>query len=218
MTKRGPSLRHWGVRHNLAEVAEALAIVLRDLETGAHDHEDAAAQLRHDFAHLVAHLNHAWTAIWISNTAYETVGDRHLHLVNLTVPNYCGRLSLVEAERPAVWKRWGIVVPAIELINPKAAGAPLRAALGEVERIIDTIDAGEDDPPRREALRHDFARVLGHLCCAWHTKWMSDEQIARLDEPTLDAMRHTLPDFAAPTSYQIVGLDDPMPWEAKVAH
>lgn len=195
MPRRGASLKHWGVRHNLAEAVEAVGVVAEDVARGVHDHDGAQIALAGDFAHIIAHLNHAWCAVWISNTEYETVGDRDLHRLNAQVPNFGGGFTLVQADRPEQWRTWGVVVPEQEMINHAVMIGELRTAGVLIRRLIDHIDQGSDAAPDHAELANLFEHILGHLCTAWHIRWMSDQQILRIDLATRNQMAHCLPGF-----------------------
>ena len=205
MPRRGASLKHWGVRHNLAEAAEAIGVVVDDITAGAHDHDGASQAMAGDFAHIVAHLNHAWCAVWISNTDYETVGDRDLHRVNAQMPNYGGKWKLVEADRPAQWRTWGVVVPEQEVINHAVTIGELRITGALIQRLIDHIDKAADVAPDRAELENYFGQMLGHLCTAWHIKWMTDQQILRIDLATRNDMARCLPRFDP--AYELIDVE-----------
>jgi hypothetical protein len=207
MPRRGASLKHWGVRHNLAEAAEAIGVVVDDIARGVHDHDGSQVTMAGDFAHIVAHLNHAWCAVWISNTEYETVGDRDLHRINAQVPNFGGAWQLVEADRPEQWQAWGVVVPEQEVINHAVTLGELRVAGALIGRLIDHIDESADAAPDRAELANLFEHMLGHLCIAWHIKWMSDQQILRIDLATRNQMAHCLPRFDP--AYTLIDLSSP---------
>lgn len=78
----------------------------------------------------------------------------------------------------------------------------------DINRLIERIQAGEIDQHESMAMSLDFEFVLRSLCFAWHSKWMTQQDIDSGGQELHDRMTTLVPNWGLKFK-GLVDVDEP---------
>ncbi len=69
------------------------------------------------------------------------------------------------------------------------------------------IKEGQHDSDGCMALGVPFQYVLWQLCIAWHSRWLTDDELNKMSQAENDLLRDSIPNWGL--SFQLVDIDQP---------
>lgn len=76
-----------------------------------------------------------------------------------------------------------------------------------IDNLRREIDAGEHDLDGNMALGVPFQYILWQLCMAWHSRWLTDNELDSMTTEQNDMMRDLIPNWGL--SFRLVDIDEP---------
>lgn len=93
-------------------------------------------------------------------------------------------------------------------INREAVCFELEEAKNAINTLMEQVRAREHDADESlSPLSVEFQHIVSHLCRAWHSKWMSDEDIDSLSQAEYDDMSDSIPNWGL--SFRLVDIEEP---------
>jgi hypothetical protein len=79
-------------------------------------------------------------------------------------------------------------------------------AIQAAQSLVERVRSGELDEACPMVLRIDFEHILGHLCAAWHRKYLSNQEIDEIDDSRFELMYRSVPNWSL--NLQLVDMEE----------
>lgn len=98
-------------------------------------------------------------------------------------------------------------------INKESVVLHLQEARDEIDLLIASTLSGQLDDLESIAMGYCFKPVLENLCLAWHSKWMSFDDLNGFDDDINDIMRDSIPNWGL--TMRLVDIDEPSEFDLR---
>lgn len=99
-------------------------------------------------------------------------------------------------------------------VNRSAICFELREARNAIDALITEIQLGKhDEDENLSPLSYLFGHIQSHLCRAWHSKWMSDEDLDTLSKDEFNEMSDSVPNWTI--SLKLVDINEPRKFDKR---
>jgi hypothetical protein len=98
--------------------------------------------------------------------------------------------------------------------NRDAVCFELIEARSAIDDLIAELKLGKHDQVESlSSLAYLFQHIENHLCRAWHSKWMSLEDLRNVSRMDYDEMSDSIPNWGL--SFKLVGMDEPRKFDRR---